>query len=411
MELTNDLIYKVTNNIPLKRYFVVSDIHSFFNQFFVAITDLGFDINNSSDYLIICGDLFDRGPDSKKLLDYLLSIPEERLILIRGNHEDLIYDCLEDLKHYHISTHHISNGTIDTISQLTDINKYDILIGNYKYTTLRRRLSKCLKLIDRAKDYYELDNYIFVHGWIPHVRNYDNLHKCKKAAWKYARWYNGMEDWHNGWKLEDYIIVCGHWNTSFGNFKYHHEGSGQFENDSNFGIFEDDGIIALDGCTVLSKKVNVKVIEKFGNKVELNKTLINLYPWLKPKNRFTGEVLDDYDYSYTELDNLPNGWLRAFGLQLVEELDKALGDFREEYRIIEIKEKYGMLCWYDSGHTDEAEEVIDKYQQLSAKTCIECGKPATQLSVGWICPYCDECADKTTYTKFMPIESLESKNL
>ena len=34
-----------------------------------------------------------------------------------------------------------------------------------------------------------------------------------------------------------------------------------------------------------------------------------------PRNRWTGEVPEDYDYSYTELDSMPDGWRKAFGEQ------------------------------------------------------------------------------------------------
>lgn len=38
-----------------------------------------------------------------------------------------------------------------------------------------------------------------------------------------------------------------------------------------------------------------------------NKELVEEFPFLLPRNRFTGEVPKDYDYSYTELDAMPEG--------------------------------------------------------------------------------------------------------
>ena len=37
---------------------------------------------------------------------------------------------------------------------------------------------------------------------------------------------------------------------------------------------------------------------------ESNQKLIERFPFLMPRNRWTGEVPEDYDYSYTELDLL-----------------------------------------------------------------------------------------------------------
>lgn len=48
------------------------------------------------------------------------------------------------------------------------------------------------------------------------------------------------------------------------------------------------------------------------------------------------------------------------------------------------------LRWYDSNTTEEVLKIIDHYEDVSRKTCIVCGKPATYMTTGWICPYCDE---------------------
>lgn len=129
-----------------------------------------------------------------------------------------------------------------------------------------------------------------------------------------------------------------------------------------------------------------------------NKQLIAKYPWLLPRNRWTGEVVEDYDYSYTELDDMPDGWRAAFGEQMCEEIQQALNmmesDIADTFRIMQIKEKYGSLCFYTNWLTDQIREIIYKYEKLSAHICISCGAPATKMSTGWISPYCDKCAEK-----------------
>ena len=138
--------------------------------------------------------------------------------------------------------------------------------------------------------------------------------------------------------------------------------------------------------------------------VEFNKSLLEKYPWLTPRNRWTDEIVEDYDYTYTELDTMPEGWRIAFGDRMVEEIDQELKKFNyvDNYRILEIKEKWGGLRWYDSGYPRDSKigKIIQKYEELSFKTCICCGKPAEWMSKGWISPYCTACADK----------SLEHKN-
>lgn len=44
---------------------------------------------------------------------------------------------------------------------------------------------------------------------------------------------------------------------------------------------------------------------------EENRTLCERYPFLIPRDWKTGEVASDFDYEYTELDNMPEGWRKA----------------------------------------------------------------------------------------------------
>jgi hypothetical protein len=140
--------------------------------------------------------------------------------------------------------------------------------------------------------------------------------------------------------------------------------------------------------------------------IKRNKELIEKYPFLKPRNRWTDEVPEDYDYSYTELDAFPEGWLIAFGNQMVEEIYQILlkADYVEKYRIMQIKEKYGSLRWYDGAIpvviSKELGAVINKYERLSYKTCIKCGEPAYGTTRGWITPYCEKCEDINNMFKF-----------
>ena len=132
---------------------------------------------------------------------------------------------------------------------------------------------------------------------------------------------------------------------------------------------------------------------------EYNKQLIEQYPFLMPYNIWTGKPLENYSYDFTWLDDMPNGWRKAFGLQMCEEIKQALLEeggeqLLNEYRIDQIKEKFGYLRWYDNWTTKKVQEVIRKYEDLSARTCINCGKPATKISRGWICPWCDDCASE-----------------
>ena len=46
----------------MKKLFVVSDVHSFYNHLIKALNEKGFDKNNPDHWFVSCGDLLDRGP-------------------------------------------------------------------------------------------------------------------------------------------------------------------------------------------------------------------------------------------------------------------------------------------------------------------------------------------------------------
>ena len=126
-----------------------------------------------------------------------------------------------------------------------------------------------------------------------------------------------------------------------------------------------------------------------------NKKLLKQYPWLQPRNRFTDELIPNDD-NHTELDEMPEGWRIAFADEMCKEIHEVLlkTNSVNSYRVLQVKEKYGKLCWYHTFAPDELEPIINKYEEISKKTCIVCGRPATKIHKNWIGPLCDECVKK-----------------
>ena len=127
-----------------------------------------------------------------------------------------------------------------------------------------------------------------------------------------------------------------------------------------------------------------------------NWILCGKYPFLIPRYDWSEEIIEDYDYTSTYLDDIPIGWKKAFGEMMCEEIKQELirCNYLNEYRILQIKEKYGELRWYDNGTPINCKvpEIIDNYSMLSQNICIVCGKPDVPITRnGWISPYCKEC--------------------
>ena len=139
------------------------------------------------------------------------------------------------------------------------------------------------------------------------------------------------------------------------------------------------------------------------------KELLERYPFLTPRNVWTDKIIELEDgEELTLLDEMPQGWRIAFGEQMCEEIREVLikHDYLNEYRILQIKEKFGGLRWYTNAAPQEVHDIVSKYEALSERTCIICGKPATMISKGWISPYCDCVKEDERYRPeyYTPIE-------
>lgn len=134
---------------------------------------------------------------------------------------------------------------------------------------------------------------------------------------------------------------------------------------------------------------------------KVNRTLCDAYPFLIPRD-YSGWLMTthkDWDYGYTNLDEMPEGWRIAFGDIFVEEVaDKAreLG-ILEELTSAQVKEKFGELRWYFDGYIPEIEDINRKYSALSIGICVCCGKPDVRSTRGWVEPICYECWAKVRH--------------
>lgn len=258
----------------MKTYFIVADVHGFYDEMIKALNGAGFDVNNPMHIFVSLGDLLDRGPDPIKCLEFVNSLPEDRRILIRGNHEDLMEEMIARRES---KQHDWHNGTIQTALDLTGWGLTSFI--EFDVFDAMRKHADYNKYINSTVDYYEDDKHIFVHGWIPCKSNNPNMYHARgikytfdenwrNGDWKSARWINGMDAWNQGIKVDGKTIYCGHWHTSWGHSKLHNLGP-EWDNKystnpehrkAHFEPFCDDCICAVDACTAYSHKVNVVVV-------------------------------------------------------------------------------------------------------------------------------------------------------
>ena len=252
----------------MKKYFVTSDIHGFRDVLASDLVCNNFMFSNPDHILVICGDILDRGKQAKDLVSFLLDLKKQgRLILIRGNHEDLMDDCLFQLEQrVNISMHHWTNGTVDSIEQLTGISKYDLVCGLYNFREIKEKMADYFELVKDAVDYFEVGDYVLVHGWVPYVLVDTScalepriMLDATKDMWDKARWLNGMKEASSGAIIPNKTIICGHYHTGWGHKNIYKICPDEFD---CFDIYKNKGIIALDSCVAYSHKLNVFVIEE-----------------------------------------------------------------------------------------------------------------------------------------------------
>lgn len=126
-----------------------------------------------------------------------------------------------------------------------------------------------------------------------------------------------------------------------------------------------------------------------------NKKLLKKYPWLTPLDWWSRRLKPkQHKYEWTLLDELPRGWVKAFGEMMCEELDQVLikNAIKDDFYIHQLKEKWGRMELYHNHYIDEVNQVIDKYSTLSENICMICGRPDVPMTQdGWICPLCKKC--------------------
>ena len=243
--------------IIIPKFFVTSDIHSFYTPFKQALDKSGFDQNNEEHWLVVCGDCYDRGDESEELLHFLMSL--KRKILIKGNHDILLEDCC--MREFPYS-YDDSNGTRRTIQDLGGAG-----YGRPFDECCQITWNKLARYRELLVNYFETQKYIFVHSWIPvasqnggYCKYDENWRNATDDRWEKAMWGNPFDMHMLNLNQTGKTIVFGHWHCSTG-----HKMLGRCHDEfGRYAIWEPccaEGIIGLDRCTAYTGECNVVVLE------------------------------------------------------------------------------------------------------------------------------------------------------
>ncbi len=240
------------------KYYVVSDIHGHFDELIYALEKSTFDMRNAMHKLIVAGDMFDRGSQSKEVLTLLYKLhQEEKAIIIKGNHEIFLEEFLEgnekrvnfNIKHNGFST--TLKSLIPNYFDLTFEKKQNYVLINYPYLK---------DWLNNLPYYFETDNFIVTHAGLD-FSNGDfkngNFHK--------AVWIDPIEffeqDLNKTYGLKK-VVVVGHRFTIMIRKAF---AAKEISNDIYF--HHDYQKIAIDGGVYSSNQINVLDLQEALDKI------------------------------------------------------------------------------------------------------------------------------------------------
>lgn len=260
-----------------RKYFIVSDVHGFYDELIRGLEVAGFSSSNPNHIFVSLGDLFDRGDKSYECLQFVNNLPEERKILICGNHEFCLQEAIIRRRFKYHDVHNCTDKTCREFYQKThseqniqEIHDYDILDWLRDWEDLKTYGNS-------LKPYAIVKDNLFLHGWVPYqCKSLTDLKHTDWMDWYDSAWTDGVlytMRWgakiktSNRKDARPVTVFCGHVHSCFHNYKYHNRGEICKLPDGEFDIekldcspFIDERIVNLDSYTRASKLVNVFVL-------------------------------------------------------------------------------------------------------------------------------------------------------
>ena len=252
----------------MKKYFVFSDVHGEMSALEASLAEAGYDRYNKDHILISLGDNFDRGKESVGVYEILRS--NKRSICIKGNHEFFLEEALENRNlTSSILFNYLHNGldeTLESFSHFCDFNKSDSNKVSKEYISamieeINSGYKDLLSWLKNMPYYYETEHYIFVHanidGTIPDWKNTDPYFMVWDIDNIFSNIYNTKK-----------TIIFGHYNTDIIREKIQENRVREnllrmvaYGNQDKFRPVKIGQRIGIDGCSNLTKKINILVIE------------------------------------------------------------------------------------------------------------------------------------------------------
>jgi serine/threonine protein phosphatase 1 len=181
--MINSYYNKIMKTITQPQIVAIGDVHGHYNQLqeLLEILTHEYDISFHDDTFVFLGDNVDGGPDTKKVIDYLISAKKgfPHWHFLYGNHEDLMLDALNP-KHpvygdYYIWWNQGGKETTDSYVREAHLNAYERSLVNPIHVIPPEHF----KFFNSLETYWETEDYFFVHG---------GVHPSNTIEWTKENW-------------------------------------------------------------------------------------------------------------------------------------------------------------------------------------------------------------------------------
>lgn len=152
------------------RIIAISDVHGENRKLLALLEETQY--NSEQDLLVLCGDMIDRGEENLDTLATCEKLQKQGAILIKGNHEQFIQDCISEMLNTYIWREKPSENLYNWFTYNGGAEMY------YEIKDLpREKLERILSFTQALPLYFSLGNYIFTHAGA-------NVQSQLKKTWK-----------------------------------------------------------------------------------------------------------------------------------------------------------------------------------------------------------------------------------
>jgi serine/threonine protein phosphatase 1 len=147
------------------RVIAIGDIHGCLDSLNAVLDAIA---PTKSDTIVTLGDYVDRGPDSKGVIDRLISLSQDcTLVPLIGNHEEMMLEVVNDVSEPY---HWLQFGGVDTLDSYGFSGSMSVIPDSHR------------QFFDQLLDYFETESHFFVHA------NYEADQELAEQSIEYLRW-------------------------------------------------------------------------------------------------------------------------------------------------------------------------------------------------------------------------------